>query len=270
LIAATRLWNYRSVIGHLTRRELKVRYKRSVLGWLWSLLNPAANLFVYLVVFGTFLRIQPPVAGNGRLQSFAVYLFAGLVVWNLFSAVLTGSMVWLLASGPLLNKVYFPPEASIFAGALSALIQTVTETGILLVVLALADNLSPVAFLLPLVMALVFLFALGLGLFGSLVNVYYRDVSYIVGIGTTLLFYATPIVYPLDLVPPTIWGGFPIRDIIQLNPLTQFVTMTRDILYSLRAPDWSHVGLLAAVSLGTFAIGLVTFWRNGAALTENL
>jgi ABC-type polysaccharide/polyol phosphate export permease len=270
MLVPTRLWNYRAVIHHLTQRELKLRYKRSVLGWLWSLINPAAILLVYTLVFGTFLSLVPPVAGNGRMQSFAIYLFAALVIWNFFSAVVTSSMGWLLSSGPLLNKIYFPPEASVFAGALSVLVQTGTEAAILLLVLAIADNLSVSALFLPLVMAMLFLFALGLGLIVSLANVYFRDITHIVSIGTTVLFYATPIVYPLELVPERLGPGVPIGEIVRLNPVTQFVGMTRDILYHLRIPSLSHVVLLAVISLFTFVMGLLVFHRYGDRLSEYL
>ncbi len=268
--AVIRLWNYRAVIQHLTQRELKLRYKRSVLGWLWSLINPAAILVIYTIVFGIFLRIEPPVAGNGRLQSFAIYLFAGLVVWDLFSIVVSGSMGWLLSSGPLLNKVYFPPEAPVLAGALSVLVQSATEAGILLLVLALVGNLSFSALLLPAIMILLFLFAVGIGMISSLLNVYYRDVTHIVAVGTTVLFYATPIVYPVDVVPSAIWAGFPVRDIIRLNPLTQFVGAMRDILYSLQIPGFDRLAALTAVSVFTFGLGLAVFSRYGARLSEDL
>lgn len=268
--AVIRLWNYRVVIQHLTQRELKLRYKRSILGWLWSLINPATILVIYTIVFGIFLRIEPPVAGNGRLQSFAIYLFVGLVVWDLFSVVVTGSMGWLLSSGPLLNKVYFPPEAPVLAGALSVLVQTATEAGLLLLVLAVVDNLSLSALLLPCILILLFFFAVGLGLISSLLNVYFRDISHIVAVGTTVLFYATPIVYPLELVPTHIWSGFPVHDIIRLNPLTQFVGTMRDILYSLQTPSLDRLVALTAVSVFTFGVGLAVFSRHGPRLSEDL
>lgn len=269
MIAAANLWSYRAVIGQLTQRELKLRYKKSILGWLWSLINPAAVLGVYTLVFGTFLAIEPPVAGNGRLKSFAIYLFAALIVWNLFSIVVTGSMGWLLSSEPLLNKVYLPPAVPVLAGALSVFVQSATEAVILVIVLALLGNLGSTALLLPVVMALLFLFSLGLGLITGLANVYFRDVTHIVGIGTTVLFYATPIVYPLDLVPERI-GGFPIRAVILFNPLTQFVTTTRDILYGLQMPGLDRLAALVLVSVSTFGAGLFVFTRFGGRLSEDL
>jgi ABC-type polysaccharide/polyol phosphate export permease len=270
MMAATNLWGHRTVIGHLAQRELKLRYKRSVLGWLWSLINPAAVLGVYTIVFGEFLSIEPPVAGNGHLRSFAIYLFTALVCWNFFSWVLTGSMGWLLSSGPILNKVYLPPEAPIWAGALSVLVQTGTEIAILLAVLALVGNLSVTALYLPFVLVSLFFFALGLGFITSLINVYFRDVTHIVDIGITVLFYATPIVYPFELVPRTIFGGFPIREVVGLNPLTQFVGIMRDILYGLEAPSLRHLAALALASFTTFGVGWAVFRRFGARLSEEI
>lgn len=270
MIAGTELWRYRGLVLNLAQRELKLRYKRSLLGWLWSLINPAATLLVFMLVFGIFLRVQPPVAGNGSLQSFALFLFTGLVVWNFFSAVVTGSMGWLLASGDLLKKVYFPPESPLFAGALSVLVQTLTEAAILVSVLAIVGNISWTFVLLPVVIVLLFLFAVGLGLIASLLNVYFRDVTHIVSIGTTILFYATPIVYPFGLVPEQIWGGFPIADVIRFNPLTHFVGATRDLLYHLTVPSAGRMAVIATISLGTFALGWVLFRRRAPVLSEEL
>src|SRR5262247_2395071 len=95
----TQVWTYRGLIGNLAQRDLKSRYKRSVLGWAWSLLNPAATLAIYTVVFGYFLKIEPPVGGNGHLKSFGLYLFAGLVVWNFFNNIMVGSMSSLIGVG---------------------------------------------------------------------------------------------------------------------------------------------------------------------------
>ncbi len=264
------LWRYRGLVGTLTERELKLRYKRSVLGWLWSLINPAALLVIYMLVFGIVLRVVPPVAGNGELQSFALYLFIGLVIWNFFNATVTGSMHWLMQSGPLLQKVYFPPEAPVVAGALSVMVQALTETVILLAILAVVGNISYTAIFFPLVLAFLFLFALGLGLVAALLNVYFRDVAQIVPIGLTLLFYATPIVYTLDLVPEEIWGGVPAQDLFVLNPLTQFVTVSRDLLYDLRIPSLGRILAIVLMSLSTLAFGWWIFQRRAHLLSEEL
>src|SRR5262245_22356577 len=223
----TQVWGYRGLIGNLAQRELKSRYKRSVLGWLWSLINPASTLLIYTVVFGTVMRISPPVAGNGELKSFALYLFAALLVWNFFNGVVVGSMGSLIGAGPLLKKVYFPPECPAIANVLTVLIQTGIEAGIMVAVMIVVGNVSWTFLLFPYILLLLVMFSLGIGMVLSLLNVYLRDINYLVGIAMNLLFYGTPIVYPYTLVEenaPT-WA----QVVVTLNPLTQFVGASRDI-----------------------------------------
>jgi ABC-type polysaccharide/polyol phosphate export permease len=267
---ATELWTYRGVVRNLALRELKLRYKRSVLGWLWSLINPAAILAIYTLVFGAFLHVEPPPATNPKVHSFALYLFTAFIIWDFFSVVVTGSMRWLLEAGPLLNKVYFPAEAPVMAGAMSVVAQTGTEAVILVLVLALLDNLSSAAALFPVILVLLFFFTMGVAMLVSLAHVYFRDVAHIVNISTTMLFYATPIVYPLDIVPTRLGSGFPIREALLLNPLTHFVGMTRSVLYEARVPTLHQFAALALVSVLSFATGWTVFRRFGGRLSEDL
>lgn len=267
--ATPELWRFRGLLGHLTQRQLKLRYKKSVLGWLWSLITPLATLGIYTLVFGSFLRVEPPVAGNEELKSYALFLFCALVVFNLFSTIVTGSMNWLLDSGDLLRKVYFPPETPVMAGSLATMVQGATEAAVLVAVFAYLGNLSWTALLLPLLLVLVMIFAAGIGLVASVLNVYFRDVSYIVTIGMTILFYATPIVYPFSIIPEDV-GGIPVQDIIRLNPLTQYVGTVRDVLYDLRMPPADRLAVLVVLSGVTFAAGWGMFRRYGARLSEDL
>ncbi|MSX34848.1 MAG: ABC transporter permease, partial [Actinobacteria bacterium] len=117
------LWAYRNLTYNLAQRELKSRYKKSLLGWLWSLLNPASILAVYTLVFGYFFNAKAPLAGNGSTSIFALYLFAGLWVWNLFNGTVLGAIAALQSSGPLLNKVYFPPACPALANTITVLLQ---------------------------------------------------------------------------------------------------------------------------------------------------
>lgn len=251
MTAATEIWSYRNLIYNLAQRELRSRYKKSLLGWLWSLINPASMLLIYSMVFGVFLRVTPPVAGNGDLQSYGLYLFAGLVVWNLFSGTVNGAIAALQGSGGLLNKVYFPPSAPAIANTLTVLLQALIEGTILAVVMIVLGNGGITFLLFPVILVFVGLFALGLGLALSVFNVFYRDVGYLVGIGMQLLFYATPIIYPVSDVPEKAWG-LPIGDIVRFNPLTKFVYWSRDAFYSLQ---WPSAGAL----LGGMVAGIVTF-----------
>jgi ABC-type polysaccharide/polyol phosphate export permease len=262
---ATEIWGYRGLIGNFAQRELKVKYKRSALGWLWSLINPAATLATYTLVFGYFLKVTPPVAGNGHTKSFALYLFAALVIWNFFSNVINGSMLAMVAAGPLLKKVYFPPAAPVIGNALAVLVQTGLEVVILLAVLIVVGNIAPTVLLLPFILALLALFSLGTGLILGLFNVYFRDVGYLVGIALNLLFYATPIIYPLSIVPDGV-----ARTLININPLTQFVGAARDVTYSMQIPSFARMAYLTVASVLSLAVGWWVFHLKARDVSEEL
>ncbi len=269
ITTATELWSYRGLIGNLARRELSSKYKKSVLGWLWSLLSPALTLGIYTVVFGTFLPSPPPVAGNGELKSFALYLFAALVVWNFFNAVLQGSMAALTGAGPLLKKVYFPPSCPAIANSLTALYQAGIEAAILAGVMVILGNVSWTFLLYPVLLLLLLAFALGLGLVLSIGNVYFRDVGYLVGIGLQMLFYGTPIIYTLDRIPGRM-GGVPIHAIIEWSPLAQFVAASRSIFYALELPSASTCTYLLVVPLVVLVLGWWIFERISRNVVEEL
>lgn len=264
------VWSYRTWIGNLARRELTAKHKRSMLGWAWSLINPAATLLIYTVVFGVFLRIEPPVAGNGTTKSFALYLFIALILWNYFNAIVSGSMASLEAAGGMLSKVYFPPESPAIANLLASLVQVGIESAIAIVVLIVLANISWTVILLVPVVALLSVFALGIGLFVSVYNIMYRDISYLVGIFMQILFYATPIIYTMDYVPERL-GPFPARWIVlYLNPLTSFVEAARESLYLLEVPTPAQWLGMLGWSVVALAVGWWTFNRRAADLIEEL
>jgi ABC-type polysaccharide/polyol phosphate export permease len=264
----TEVWGYRGLIGNLAQRELKSRYKRSVLGWMWSLINPASSLLIYTLVFGTVLRIPPPTAGNGTLNNFALYLFSALIIWNFFNAVVVGSMGSLIGAGPLLKKVYFPPECPAIANVLTVLSQTVIEALILVLVMVIVGNTAWTFLLFPYLLVLLAMFSMGIGLVLSLLNVYLRDINYLVGIGMNLLFYGTPIVYPITLVEKNApdWALW----LVRLNPLTQFVGASQQIFYLLEVPSPSRLLGLTAVSVVTCVGGWMLFSAKSKDVSEEL
>lgn len=266
---ALEIWGYQELIGRLVRRELGSRYKRSVLGWLWSMLNPAATLAIYALVFGVLLKFDPPRAGNGRFDNFALYLFCALVMWNAFYGVITGAMNALLDLGSLLGKVYFPPEAPAVAALLTVLFQAAIEASILMLIFICLVNVSWTFLLWPVLLLLLSIFALGIGLMLSVWNVRYRDVGYLSTIALQFLFYVTPIVYPLSLIPERAMG-LPVRDIIRLNPLSQFTEASRELLYGLDWPGLLRMGLMALISLAVGAAGWLMFKARTRDIAEEL
>lgn len=263
------IWGYRELIGRLVQRELGSRYKRSVLGWLWSMLNPAATLAIYALVFGVLLKFDPPRAGNGRFDNFALYLFCALVMWNAFYGVITGAMSALLDLGSLLGKVYFPPEAPAVAALFTVLFQAAIEASILMLILICLVNVSWTFLLWPVLLVFLSIFALGIGLMLSVWNVRYRDVGYLSTIALQFLFYVTPIVYPLSLIPERAMG-LPVRDIIRLNPLSQFTEASRELLYGLDWPGVLRLGLMALISLAVGAGGWLMFKVRTRDIAEEL
>ncbi len=261
------LWTYRGLVGNLAQRELKARYKRSILGWAWSLLNPAATLGTYALVFGVLLGAGSPPQGHGHLNSFAMFLFAGLVVWNFFSAVVNGSMNSLISAGPLLKKVYFPAECAPAANLLVALSQAVIEATILVVIMIAFGNGSPTMLMIPPLLIFVGIFAFGIGLVLSVANVYLRDVAYLVAVVLNLAFYATPIVYFESLVKKNAPKVLPV---VNANPIYQFVKVMRDATYLLQWPSLASIAYIVVSSFTSFGLGWMVFRRYGERVSEAL
>ncbi len=250
---------------NLTLRELRSRYKKSVLGWTWSLLNPLATVVVYSVIFATFLKIEPPTGDPSGLHNFAVWLLCGLLPWNYISNSMNASMGSLIGNANLIKKVYFPREVFVVSAIGSLLVSFLIELGVLAVILLVMGNM--VLPWIPVVLVLVVIqsfFVLGIGFLLSVLNVYFRDVQHLIGILLMVLFYSAPIVYPIRLVPDSV------RGIYELNPLVVLVECYRDALYDLRFPPFLHVLYLIAWSVVLIGIGLAVFQRLDRRLAEEV
>ncbi|NLA36879.1 MAG: ABC transporter permease, partial [Actinobacteria bacterium] len=219
MTAPKKVWEYRTLVTNLALRDLRSRYKKSVLGWLWSLINPATTLAIYTVVFGVFLKGTAPTAGNGSTQNFALYLFTALITWNAFAGGLNTAIQSFLAAGGLLTRTYFPPEVPVIAGSLTVLTQTVLEAAILVAFMIVVGNIGFTTLLLIPILLMVTLFAFGIGQIVSLLNVRYRDVAYLTALGIQVLFYATPIVYSETILEEHDLA----KSLINLNPMKHFV-----------------------------------------------
>jgi ABC-2 type transport system permease protein len=273
----TRLAEYagaRELTLNLTLRELRGKYKRSVLGWTWSLLNPLANVVIYSIVFSFFLKIQPPTGDPSGLHSFVLFLLCGLLPWTYVASGVNTSMAALIDNSALIKKVYFPREVLVFSGMIAVLVAFLIELSVLVVVLLLSGNMVlpwiPVALVL---VAIQTVLLTGVGLLLAVLNVYFRDVQHFVPIALQGLFYATPIVYPIRLVPDeaTVLGlEIPLDFLYRLNPLVRLVELYRDVFYDLRFPDLVDLSYVTAWALGTLAMGLWVFSRLDRRLAEEV
>jgi ABC-type polysaccharide/polyol phosphate export permease len=271
----TRLAEYveaRELTVNLTLRELRGRYKRSALGWTWSLLNPLSTVIVFSIVFAFFLEIDPPVGDPSGLDSFPMFLLCGLLPFNYLSNGMNGSLDALLANSNLIRKVYFPREVLVVSTIGALLATLLVEFAVLIVILLIVGNmvLPWIPVLLGLI-AIQTVFVLGIGLMLSVLNVYFRDVKHFISIALQALFYSAPIVYPISFVQDAAERtSFPLVRVYMLNPLVRFIEAYRDVLYDLRFPPLLDVMYISAWSVAMLGLGLLVFRRLDRRLAEEV
>lgn len=256
---------------NLTLRELRGKYKRSVLGWTWSLLNPLATMVIFTVVFRFFLKVPIEPGNPSGLHVFAIFLLCGLLPWNFLSSGISGAMGALIGNSNLIKKVFFPREVLVASNIASWVVSFLLELAVLAVVLLVAGNMV-LPWLVPALGLILVqtMFVVGLGLIFSVVNVYFRDVQYLIGIVLQIWFYATPIVYPIRTVRDALADSPGLFTLYKLNPMVRFVEAYRDCLYDLRLPPLLDTLYLVGVSLGTLALGVFVFWKMEPKLAEEL
>jgi len=255
------LYQYRELLLNLVKRELKIKYKRSVLGFFWSLMNPLLLMLVYTIVFALFLRVDPPIGANG-LKNFSAFLLCGLLAWNYFCNSLNASVSSLVDSGSLLKKVYFPREIIPFSAVFANLVNFLIELSVLFVfLLILGNNFLLLTPFLLLVVLIETVLVLGLSLILSVGHLYYRDTKHLLGVVLTLWFFACPIIYPIDLVQSAAakHNYFWLIPSYKLNPVASIILNLQKIMYSLQLPDWKLFIYTLVVAIIIFAVGYKIF-----------
>ena len=242
------LFRYRALIASLVSRDLKARYRGSVLGFLWSFANPILLLVTYTLVFMIIL----PMKATPRMEPYFLFFFTGLLPWTWFTtSLLEGSSV-LIAGGNLIKKVLFPAEVLPTVTVLTNLVQFLFGLPILLVLLAFAGRLGAEALLLPVVILVQLVLTLGFALFLSSLTVHFRDIGNILGHVLQLWFFATPILYDVELL-----GQGTLRQLERLNPMGHIVISYQQILFHGHFDHWrglagSFVAGIVALAVGAF------------------
>jgi ABC-2 type transport system permease protein len=269
------------LLANLVRKDLKVKYKNSALGFAWSLANPLLYLAVFSVVFGGFLL-------KGGIPNFAVYLMSGLLVWNFFATGTMGATGAVTGSANLVKKVRFPRIVLPLASVGFAAVHFVLQLGVLFAVLPLLyrSAFGPQLWLLLPTLAVATAFTVGMSLLASSLNVRFRDVEHLLEVALLAWFWLTPIVYPLALVRGRLEGKG-LFWVYMANPMASVVAAMQRAIYRYAEPvvngravpvlaDQSYafylrwLGIAGAVSLLLIAIGLVTFKRLEADFAEEL
>ena len=257
------LIRYRGLIQTLVTRELKARYRGSVLGFFWSFINPLLLLTVYTIVFSVVL----PGFRGIEVEPYALFLFCGLLPWTWFSSALLESANSLIAGGNLIKKVLFPAEILPIVAVLSNMFHFFFALPILalfLVFYARPINLIELAWF-PVVVLVQLMLTLGLGLVLSAMTVHFRDLRDLLGNLLTLWFFSTPIIYPMAMVPA---GG---KFIMDLNPFTHLAISYQEVLfYDGPFGHWRWLLALAVASAAMFLVGFALFDRLRDSFAEEV
>jgi ABC-type polysaccharide/polyol phosphate export permease len=244
------LINYRELILQLVRRDVLTRYKRSVLGIAWTLLNPLGMMLVLTLAFSQILRFN-------TVYGYAAFVLSGLIAWNFFSQSTTAAMVNLVWGGGLLSRIYIPRASFALAAIGTAMVNILLALiPLLLVNVITGVPITPAFLFVPVPLLLLACFSLGLGLLLSTSAVYFPDVAEMYQIALSAWFYLTPIIYPIEALPEQLqfW--------IRFNPMYQLLNLFRLSVYYGRFPTWDQLWPSLFISLLTLILGWVLFSRK--------
>lgn len=275
----------RELLVNLTQREVKGKYKRTLLGQVWSLANPIATMLIYTGVFSLILRVPPETGDPSGMKVFALFLMCALLPWSFFSNVVTGGMGSLTGNENLIKKVSFPRVVLVISSAASWMYTWLLEMAVLVIAIFIIGSIDssggvsrvflfvPGALVLMVVLAF---FAMGVAMLLSIANVYYRDTQYLVGILFQVWFYLTPILYPVAMVAdlPVMsterFAGISLLNLYLLNPIAEYTEAFRALLYHNRLPELGNIIACVVWAAAAFFVGYRVFQRHEKGLAEAL
>ncbi|MDI6527833.1 ABC transporter permease [Pseudomonas otitidis] len=257
-------WQHRELIKASAKREVLGRYRGSAMGLLWSFFNPVLMLAVYTFVFSEIFKARWS-GGSGSKSEFALVLFAGLIVFNLFSECINRAPGLILANSNYVKKVIFPLEVLPFVNLLSALFHGSVSLIVWLLAYALLFGVPHVSvFYLPLIILPLVQFIMGLSWALASLGVYLRDIGQLIGIITTVLMFLSPLFYPATALPESY------RHLLYVNPLTPAIEQVRAVLYFGKSPDLVLLGLYWAASSVIAWLGFALFQKTRKGFADVL
>ncbi|MFC1938405.1 ABC transporter permease [Chloroflexota bacterium] len=241
------MWQYRELVQNLTIAELKNKYQNTTLGFFWSILSP---LLLALVLYFVFRNLF------SQEENFAVNLLVGIMSWRFFASGTASSLSSIVSKPTLVTKVYIPRQILVLSNVLSSLISTLLEFLVLLpILLVLLGNLPLTILLFPVIHVVYFWLIFGAGLLLSALFVYFRDLSQIWEVLVNVLFFMSPIIYPLSIVPDYLITYY------MLNPLTRFIVMYRDVMVDGNLPSVGSLIVAISSCAGVFMVGSIIFGK---------
>lgn len=244
------IWSYRELLYFLTKRDIKVRYKQTVLGGLWAIIQPFFTMVVFTLFFGRLAKV--PSDG----MPYPIFVYAGLLPWTYFANAVAASGNSLVGSANLITKVYFPrlivPASAALAGLLDLFI-AMSILSVLMIYYQFMPGLS--FFLFPFLVGLTFLCAVGVGLWLSALNVQYRDIRYVIPFIIQLWLFASPVIYPVSMAK----GKYYL--LLVFNPMSGIIKAYRACIMGHQPIDWPLLILSATITVAIFISGLFYFRR---------
>lgn len=250
------------LLWQITGREIKSRYKQSVLGYFWVILNPLFQMLVMSFAFSIILKV--PTYANSAIP-YSVFLYVALLPWNLLANSLSSASGVLVSNSSLITKVYFPRTILIISTVTAKIVDFLFALSILIVYLVIYQ--IPISFHILWVIPIFFIqqiFTLGLSLFLAASNLLYRDIQYLLGLVLTLWMYLTPVIYPVDIVP------LRLRFIYQLNPMSVIINAYRQTVLANAAPNLTSLTIALVLSLIVLILGLHYFKIKEKIFADNI
>ena len=259
----------RGLLWNLTLRELRAKYRRSVLGWGWSMLNPLSQMLIYTVVFGAIFGVQARVGDPSGIRIYSLYLLSGILPWGFINLICGLGLQSLVVNATLVRKVRFARETLVFSEVLFSLVQFSIEMTLLCIVLLIFGSpLLPWLPVLLFLMVLLAMFTSGLALVLSIGAVFFRDLKYLWTIVSQIWFFSTPVIYDPARVEEKVSGFW--YAVYHWNPSTAFIRSFRNVTFDGRAPALSDMLVLIAVSSLSLVVGLLVFGRFSRRIAEEL
>ncbi|MDI6720560.1 MAG: ABC transporter permease [Methanomicrobiales archaeon] len=254
---ARTIYGYRNLIRTLAWGEFKQRYKNSILGYFWSLLEPLLMLVVLYVVFSNLMRIQ--------VEYYQLFLLLGIILWNFLARATSLGLSAIVGRPSLVQKIYFPRDILVISICITALLMSIFESVVFaLFMVVFQVPPSPTLVYVPLILLILFVFALGISLAIAALNVYYRDVQFIWAVVLQAGFFATPILYPVTIFPEGL------RELFLLNPMAHIVIEARNTIIYATAPSPGSLLYAGIASLAALAIGYLIFARYEPGFAEEM
>jgi lipopolysaccharide transport system permease protein len=249
---------YRELLAQMTKRDLLLRYKQTIMGFGWAIFMPLLNTAIFSVIF---MRVAPLDVG----MPYPLFAFCGLLTWNFFASALRFSVASLTSNTALVTKVYFPREIFPLSATLVCLVDFAVASVVLVAVMVYYHvGIGVAVVFLPIVIAVHLVFTVAMALFLSMANLFYRDIKYIFEIAITVWMFATSVVYPVQLV------GGRIGRLMQLNPMTLIIDAYRDVLLRGQIPAMGPFLAVSAASLLALTVAWAVFHRAEFKFAENV